>query len=253
LISNAFLDHVTFRPYFRKYVRAASRHCNCLARTDIEGIAIMYRLCSAVIGAVILTVIGMAPTARADRAPPPPAPAYFERPVYSLWQGLYAGVHAGYGESGHADGFLVGAQIGYNWQASQIVYGLEADISWSDISASETIHFAGMWASARASVDWMGSVRGRLGILLEPRLLAYATAGFGFASASWDAGAGGFGMAVTTGGRETETGFVWGLGLEGKLSQTMSARIEYLGFSGLDRVDDGLGVIRAGLNFKLGQ
>ena len=38
-----------------------------------------------------------------------------------------------------------------------------------------------------------------------------------------------------------------------ELSQTMSAKIEYLSFSGLDRVDDGLGVIRAGLNFRLGQ
>jgi outer membrane immunogenic protein len=214
----------------------------------------MSKLWSAAFAAVVLSSIGMTQAASADGGLHARGPAYYERPVQTLWYGLYAGVHAGYGESGDADGFVGGGQIGYNWQASQIVYGLEADFSLSDISASEEVRFAGMWARAGASVDWMSTVRGRVGVLLDPRILAYATAGVGFARTSWDASAGGFGLAVGTGGSETESGFVWGLGVEGKISEAMSARVEYLGFSGLDGVgDDGIGVVRAGLNFKLGQ
>ena len=52
----------------------------------------------------------------------------------------------------------------------------------------------------------------------------------------------------------TDTGFVWGLGVEGKINPTMSARLEYLSYNNdsshahADTVD----VIRAGLNIKLG-
>jgi len=209
---------------------------------------------TAALAAFILCSFGIAQTALADGGPPPPASAYYGRPVYSLWQGLYAGVHAGWGESGDADGFVGGGQVGYNWQANQFVYGVEADFSLSDISTGQTVTFGGMWANANASIDWMATARGRAGVLLDPRILAYATAGVGLARASWDASAGGFGLAVTTGGSKTDSSFVWGVGVEGKLSETMSARVEYLGFTSLDSIgSDGIGVIRAGLNFKLGQ
>ena len=62
-------------------------------------------------------------------ARPSYAPAY--RP--SLWQGLYGGLHAGYGWSGDAEGAVGGAQVGYNWQSQQFVYGIEGDITLSDI------------------------------------------------------------------------------------------------------------------------
>jgi hypothetical protein len=42
------------------------------------------------------------------------------------------------------------------------------------------------------------------------------------------------------------------LGLEKKFSDTMSARIEYLGFGDLDQIGD-FGIVRAGLSFKFGQ
>ena len=64
-------------------------------------------------------------------------PLVYERGSYpSIWQGLYAGVHAGFGWSGDADGAVGGAQAGYNWQSQQFVYGLEADISKSNIGVS---------------------------------------------------------------------------------------------------------------------
>lgn len=169
--------------------------------------------------AIMAACLGLAsiPAAAADLGRPPPRyaePPPYDAPFTSYWQGLYGGVHLGWAEDSHSDGVIGGGQIGYNWQASRIVYGLEADVSVAD-----------------TSVDVLGSARGRLGFLLDDRLLAYGTAGVGFADADDD----------------TETDFVWGLGLEGKLDERLSARVEYLSYDDLD-----IDVVRAGLNFKLG-
>lgn len=171
--------------------------------------------------AIMAACIGMTavPATAADMGGGIGGPRYDEPPLdmpfSSIWQGLYGGVHLGYGDAGRTDGILGGGQLGYNWQVSRFVYGLEADFSVTD-----------------TSVDWLASARGRAGFLLDDRLLAYGTAGIGFADAFGD----------------TETDFVYGLGLEGKLSEAMTARLEYLTYDDLD-VD----VIRAGLSFKLGR
>lgn len=139
----------------------------------------------------------------------------------SFWQGMYAGLHLGAGE-----GDLVGGgQIGYNWQAGKIVYGWEADVSLAAIE------------DGPVDVDWLATARGRVGYLFQPNLLAYATAGVGLYSYDFDNG------RFSDDG--TEADFVYGLGLEGKFSQATTVRVEYLGF------DDGIDVIRAGMNFKL--
>jgi opacity protein-like surface antigen len=84
---------------------------------------------------------------------------------------------------------------------------------------------------------------------VQPNLLIYATAGVGVVH--WEAHASmlGFGPILQTSG--TETGFVYGIGVESQLNERMSWRLEYLGFNE-DRIGD-FGVLRAGLNFKLGQ
>jgi len=180
----------------------------------------------------------------------------YDRP--SIWRGLYAGVHAGYGEAGDASGFVGGGQIGYNWQSQQLVYGLEADISLSDISAEGSASVPGLvTVSGSASIDFMATVRGRLGVLIEPRLLVYGTVGVAFASGETRLQANVPVMPQLSGSASTSesaTGLAYGIGVEGKLSDTMSARIEYLALTNFDDFnDDGIGIIRAGLNFKLGQ
>jgi outer membrane immunogenic protein len=78
-------------------------------------------------------------------------PAGFDRPYYpSIWQGLYGGVHLGYGWSGDADGFVGGGQVGFNWQSQQFVYGIEADISLSDISVTERLVGPVWWSALPA-------------------------------------------------------------------------------------------------------
>jgi len=169
---------------------------------------------------------------------------YGDRHYYPAWQGLYAGAHLGYGEAGTLDGFVGGAHIGYNWQKGQIVYGWEADVSLSDISAefSDCVPGAGC-ISADVSIDWMATVRGRFGFLMNPSLLAYGTAGLGYFEASASASIPGRSISISDG----DSDIVLGLGLEGMWSSTTTWRVEYLTFA-----DNEIDVIRAGVSFKLG-
>ena len=153
----------------------------------------------------------------------------------SIWQSTYIGLHIGQGEAGSVDGFVAGAHIGRNWQSGQIVYGLEADVSYADISES--------FGAFEASIDFMATARGRLGYLITPNLLVYGTARFGIVGGSGSVNIAGFGRS----GNDTETDFVYGLGVEGKFSDKLSARIEYLAFGDLD-----IDVVRVGLNYRLG-
>ena len=110
----------------------------------------MKNLLLATVGLVAL--VGMAaPASAADMAVkaghPPPVLA----PIYD-WTGFYIGANGGWGQSRNcwdfvdvagvvvADGCrersggLAGGQIGYRWQASQWVFGVEAQGDWADLS-----------------------------------------------------------------------------------------------------------------------
>jgi outer membrane immunogenic protein len=199
---------------------------------------------------VLIAAVALAVPALADGGR---ASAYADQPYYpSIWQGLYGGVNLGWGWSGDADGVVGGGQIGYNWQSNQFVYGLEADISAADIGVSETLVVPGAVLKASGSIDWLATIRGRVGVLVQPNLLLYGTAGLAIVSAEAHGSVNAFGFGqISASERDTETGFVYGVGLENKLTERMSARLEYLGFSQPDRIAD-FGIIRAGLNFKLG-
>ena len=103
------------------------------------------------------------------------------------------------------NGFIGGGQVGYNYQwGPSIVIGIEADMQGTGIRGNS--HAVGLgadsaligqsflgdkgrdqdynlnstaWGGTRvnAGVDWMGTVRGRLGYLFTPTMLVYATGG----------------------------------------------------------------------------
>jgi outer membrane immunogenic protein len=152
-----------------------------------------------------------------------------KRPVYKAvpapvfnWTGFYIGGHIGYGwGSADIDGFPAdpagifgGAQIGYNWQApgSRWVFGIEADISASDIN--DTIV-----GPTTTTLDYFGTVRARLGYA-QDRALFYITGGFAYGSNSV--------TAVVGTADEFHTGWAAGAGLEWAFSQRWSAKVEYL-------------------------
>ena len=85
-------------------------------------------------------------------------------------------------------GFIGGGEIGYNWQfAPQWVAGIEADISGAGIKGSDTKSGASLAGgfpftqlvtasvAAQEKVDWLGTVRGRLGFTPLDRFLVYGT------------------------------------------------------------------------------
>src|SRR5262245_45521608 len=177
-----------------------------------------------------------------------PPRGYAEQVAYpSIWQGLYPGVHIGCGDG---NGVLGGGQLGYNRQSGRIIDGIEADIAGSSMDDEDARICAGGCITVKPSLDWFATVRGRIGYLIDPRIFAYATAGVGIASWSTEIGISGCPSGMRCGGfvKGRETDFVFGLGIEGKISETMSARLDFL--SSGDDVD--VDVVRAGLNFKLG-
>lgn len=178
--------------------------------------------------------------------------AQFAPPPFS-WTGVYAGVHLGYAWS-QTDGtfaypgpigtpaadarafdddtFIGGVQIGLNWQTGNLVWGLEADYSFMNMSASGTMfryplaptdHFDG-----RISMDGAGSLRARLGLAVASRTLLYVTGGLAFADVDVghsfvrDGVLGAFGS--NSGFR---TGWTLGGGLEHALTNNWTVRGEY--------------------------
>jgi len=145
----------------------------------------------------------------------------------------------------HRNGdFLGGAQIGYNYQFSpSFVAGLEADIQGSALrrdhlaTNSEITRFGGAWittSSVSNSLDWLGTVRGRVGVTPTPSLLLYATGGlaYGGVRSSTRVNFDNNDVATTgaTSGSISDIRFGWtaGGGLEWMFAPNWTAKLEYL-------------------------
>jgi len=102
------------------------------------------------------TVLAMTSSAAvaADLPTPPPAPVLSTTPIVYNWPGLYVGAHGGWG-FGHdllQDRFVVGGQVGYNWQFNQFLLGVEGDgsfVDWGGVEAVGTARLRGGWAIDR--------------------------------------------------------------------------------------------------------
>ena len=130
--------------------------------------------------AALVAGVGSASAADLPRKAPMAAPVVAQ--VYN-WTGLYVGVHGGYGwgdVSGlDVDGWFLGGQVGFNWQApgSPIVFGIEVDSAWANIEGSEVGIIPGFAAVGVASeIQYQGSLRGRVGYAFD-RALLYVTGG----------------------------------------------------------------------------
>jgi outer membrane immunogenic protein len=95
------------------------------------------------------------------------------------------------------DGFIGGGQIGYNWQfANSFVVGLEADIQGIAASNGSTLEFSQATVadfpgnpidqnlSSRRRLDYLGTVRGRVGFTITPTFLIYGTGGLAYGQTS---------------------------------------------------------------------
>ena len=227
-----------------------------------------------------LLVASAVPALAADlsvkaRPMPPPIPVW-------TWDGFYIGINGGYswGRSNttvsyfntitgapiippagsitdagfNLDGGVFGGQIGYNWQFSSWLFGLEADAQWSGQKGSAAflcsaagllpgacfpgstflpVGTLGVGLAVDKKLEWFGTVRGRIGVLASPSWLLYVTGGLAFGEVQTDAvltsiTAGGAVVALAGSSSKTHAGWTIGGGIEGNLGGNWTAKAEYL-------------------------
>ena len=176
------------------------------------------------------------------------------------WTGPYVGVNLGYGggdfkygATGTTDGeganaaserlrqsssgVIGGGQIGYNRELSNgIVLGVETDLAASDIGAKtsfSSVDSAGnaTGADIRSKIDYLGTVRGRVGkAMFDGRFVPYVTGGFAYGGVKSSAAYGCSGCVATgfSTPTNTQTGWTAGAGAEYALTRHLSMKAEYL-------------------------
>jgi outer membrane immunogenic protein len=130
-----------------------------------------------------------------------------------------------------------GIQAGYNIQSGTMVFGVEVDFQGSTANASRDVAtnlppvFAPFQGTANTTIEWLSTVRGRLGVTVSPSVLAYITGGFAFAEVQRSYG-GAFAAPAAANwfGRDKsiETGWTVGGGLEWAVTSNMTVGGEYL-------------------------
>ncbi len=199
---------------------------------------------------VVAAGVALGPAHAADLAPTYKAPVKAFAPVQT-WDGFYVGGNVGYdwstGSTGisalstdpalaaplaafiaagsfptslspSAKGVIGGIQAGYNWQvAPQWLVGL---------ATSTTV---------TKGIDWFGTVRGRVGVLVAPQWLLYGTGGFAYGRtkssfSTTDVTSGcGVGLTICASGASsgTSTGWTAGAGTEVMFAPNWSFKAEY--------------------------
>lgn len=149
----------------------------------------------------------------------------------------------------HLNGVIGGGQIGYNWQSSNFVLGVEADIQGSGQKGDAAflcpgaVCNAGLTAIAAANapvagtfnqeLDWFSTLRARAGMGVTPTVLAYVTGGLAYGHVHTDGTLTGFtGGGVATSSAfssgKTKAGWTVGGGVEGRITGNWTAKVEYL-------------------------
>jgi outer membrane immunogenic protein len=224
------------------------------------------------------------------------------------WTGFYVGLNGGYGFGDgntqtvgtplfqtliapgivpgalntKADGFIGGAQIGYNVQFGAVVAGLEADLQFADMK--KTASFIGLPVlgtqlntSTSSEMEYFGTVRARLGFTPVDRLLVYATGGLAYGEIKTSSSVIGVqAPALAWSGSDSEMKFGWtvGAGLEYAITNNLTVKGEYLyydlgntsvsalgnaavrgvaalnGIDYISRTENRGSIVRAGINYK---
>ena len=143
-------------------------------------------------------------------------------------------------------GFIGGGQLGYNYQFSNsFVVGLEADIEGAGVGgAANTFNAQPVPAfgfalnsilTARKNLDYLGTVRGRLGWLATSTLLTYVTGGLAYGGVNSNVNITTNiipALAVITPSlssfSDTRVGWTVGGGFEWMFMPNWSAKLEYL-------------------------
>jgi outer membrane immunogenic protein len=233
----------------------------------------MKLLLTSVIVSIGLTGIGSA----ADM----PARAYTKAPVMMQaaydWSGFYVGINGGWGTSytnWNADGFgdegshrasggTVGGQIGYRWQMSSWVFGLEAQGNWADFSGSNaSLQFPGQINQTK--IDAFGLFTGQIGYAWD-RTLFYVKGGAAVTDNKYTAISTLPPFVGVDISRESRWGAAVGAGVEYAFAPNWSLGFEYdhlfmgnrdisspTGFLIVDHIKEDVDLFTVRLNYKFG-
>ncbi len=155
-------------------------------------------------------------------------------------------------------GFIGGVEVGYNVQFDPLVLGVETDFSYANIngsaSASKTFLGGGLFLcpvqdscgqvasyNEQQTLDWLATVRGRVGFTVTPSWLIFGTGGWAGGEVKTSALVNlqhleSFG-GVTTGGApeifpasssQFKNGWIIGGGTEYMLTKNWTAKVEHL-------------------------
>ena len=151
-----------------------------------------------------------------------------------------------------SEGFLGGAQGGWNYQMGRFVLGAELDFSFADINSNNATNTLG---NVSSSTPWIATATTRLGYTWD-RFLVYGKVGAAFAQFDYNIN------NLTA--SETRVGFTVGTGLEWAVAGNWSAKAEYnyldFGRSAVNfdnsnvslDIDQRISVIKAGINYRFG-
>ena len=198
------------------------------------------------IGIAVVSLLAITGTASAadlpakvyTKAPPIIAPVW-------NWGGFYVGLNGG-GASSHncwtggvpvatglgchdATGGVAGGQIGYRWQMTNWVFGLEAQGDWANLKGSNTSAiglFGGVPFLNQTKIDSLGLFTGQVGYAWN-NVLAYVKGGAAVTDNRYDGLATVSGIVTDTAGSNTKWGGTVGAGIEYGFAPNWSFAVEY--------------------------
>ena len=198
-----------------------------------------------IIFAAAALALGTVSASAADLAARPYTKAPVAVAAVYNWTGFYIGADVGYGwgrstgtlanaaglfpvnYSLDPSGVIGGGFVGYNYQFSNVVLGVEADWQAADLNQSGNFLLAApatTYAIGTKVKDY-GSVRGRLGLAFD-RWMVFGTGGFAWGS--WDTS---YALAGTvpfvTSSVSSHAGWTAGAGVEYAFADNWLARAEY--------------------------
>jgi outer membrane immunogenic protein len=196
-----------------------------------------------------LVALSIAPALAADL----PARTYTKAPavvapIYN-WGGFYVGVNGGGGSSHKcwdvnnidglgpiaafregchdATGGLVGGQVGYRWQMSNFVFGLEAQGDWANLKGSNASALAVLAGiptfTNQTKIDAIGLFTGQVGYAWN-NVLGYVKGGAAVTHDKYNGIVGGIAFDEAS---ETRWGGVVGVGIEVGFAPGWSVAVEY--------------------------
>jgi outer membrane immunogenic protein len=197
------------------------------------------------------------------------------------FDGPYIGANLGFGRvdtkqsspgdpsvSGDDSSVTAGGQVGYNRQCGHVVFGIEADFNYLGFETNTTPAIP-VVVNLKDEINWFGTVRGRVGVVVHNHALLYATGGLAYANTTHTFSVPSFPFSQTD--DDFKTGWTIGGGIELIREDRWLLRAEVLyvdlgdkthsytattgcetSCSGTATWDDSFWVARVGLSYKFG-